>query len=176
MLLKKQTVWLMTMFSLIAVLSIYYLTTPESKMATSLPKTDNNVDKESVVTEESASDPVFSELRLQVTEARSKEKERLQDVVATTEISEADKNKAYTEMQAITDQAATEGVLETLIKSEGYSDALVRVDNKGVNVTVKADEHSATEANNIIQMVIKELDEYKPVTVEFMKNNAKSKK
>ena len=30
MLLKKQTVWLLTMLSLVVVLSVYYLTSPES--------------------------------------------------------------------------------------------------------------------------------------------------
>ncbi len=31
MLLKKQTVWLLTMLSLVVVLSVYYITSPEQK-------------------------------------------------------------------------------------------------------------------------------------------------
>ncbi|MGR5918209.1 SpoIIIAH-like family protein [Bacillus pacificus] len=43
--LKKQTVWLLTMLSLVVVLSVYYVTTPE-KMNTASPTTGEKIGQE----------------------------------------------------------------------------------------------------------------------------------
>ena len=42
MLLKKQTVWLLTMLSLVVVLSVYYITSPESRVNEFAATEDNN--------------------------------------------------------------------------------------------------------------------------------------
>jgi len=172
---KKQTIWLMTMLSLIAVLSIYYLTTPESDLTASVldpvgvkEEAKKNADKVSVDTNEAA-DPVFAELRMQLNDNRSKMKEDLQEVVATTTFSEEERSNAYTQMQALTDVSSTENTLETLIKAEGYSDALVRIEDQNIRVTIKSEKDSPAAANEIIRLVTKELGRYEPVSVEFQK-------
>ncbi len=43
--LKKQTVWLLTMLSLVVVLSVYYVTTPD-KMNTASPATGEKIGQE----------------------------------------------------------------------------------------------------------------------------------
>ena len=166
---KKQTIWLMTMLSLIAVLSIYYLTSPETEMATkpnepALQEVD--ADEASADTQEAA-DPVFSEMRLQLNDTRSKMKEDLQEVVATTTISEEERSDAYSKMQEISDVSSTENMLETLIKAEGYSDALVRIEDGNIRVTIKSDKDSPAAANKVVRLVTKELGHYEPIAVEF---------
>lgn len=57
MLLKKQTVWLLTMLSLVVVLSVYYLTSPESmKNTATTEQQQNNEPDENMVIEEEESD------------------------------------------------------------------------------------------------------------------------
>lgn len=46
--LKKQTVWLLTMLSLVVVLSVYYVTTPD-KMNTASPATGEKIGQENKV-------------------------------------------------------------------------------------------------------------------------------
>ncbi len=172
MLLKKQTIWLMTMLSLIAVLSVYYLTSPNAKLTSILDQnlTENNdTNTEAVANTDEAADPVFAELRLQLNDNRSKMKEELQTVIATTNISEEERSKAYTKMQQLSSVSSQEDLLETLIKSKGYSDALVRIEDNNVRVTVKAKKGTPEAANGIIQMVTKEIGHFEPVAVEFQK-------
>lgn len=96
MLLKKQTVWLLTMLSLVVVLSVYYVTAE--------PKTTNQVtrqekEKESAATKEkdsgsqkiklttkSASDEVFETLRLERQDEMSKKQEELTNKLASTDL------------------------------------------------------------------------------------------
>ncbi|WIY60227.1 SpoIIIAH-like family protein [Bacillus arachidis] len=203
--LKKQTVWLLTMLSLVVVLSVYYVTTPE-KMNTATPtagekvgqekqgvekevtkeatketsnkETDKKEDgkketskketnkKESNVSVQS-SDENFTALRMQLEDQRSAQKEKLQDVMKSEKSSAEEISKAKDELNAIDKMQTKEGLLETVIKSQGgYNDALVRADGNDIKVTVKAAKHSQKEANKIIQLVRAEAG-LKDVGVKF---------
>lgn len=178
MLLKKQTVWLLTMLSLVVVLSVYYITSPEQQKSADLAtveeeKTANN---ETATTESKdgatvisgiASDEKFEALRLKLEEQRTKMKEDLQAIVASTDLPAEDRSNAIERMNELDEISQKEGVLETLIKSMGYDDALVRADGENVRITVKATDHSASAANEIIQMVRTELGSLQPVAVQF---------
>ncbi|WP_203361790.1 SpoIIIAH-like family protein [Bacillus sp. REN10] len=184
MLLKKQTVWLLTMISLVVVLSVYYITSPEqlspdvvstknqageANQSTEQTPQETNVavdNQELEVVTESAGDEAFDLLRLEMEDERNKLKEDLTVKVASSDLSAADKNQAYEEMEKLTELATKESVLETLIKSKGYKDALVRADGTNVRITVKAEKHSAAAANEIIRLVRDELGK-QPVAVEF---------
>ncbi|WP_459499509.1 SpoIIIAH-like family protein [Bacillus sp. C1] len=208
--LKKQTVWLLTMLSLVVVLSVYYVTTPD-KMNTATPTAGEKIgqEKQSVekeVTKETtnketsqsegtketsnketekkdgskketskkesnvtvqSSDENFTALRMQLEDQRSVEKEKLQDVMKSTKSSAEEISKAKDELNAIDKMQVKEGLLETVIKSQGgYNDALVRADGNDIKVTVKAAKHSQKEANKIIQLVRSEAGS-KDIGVKF---------
>lgn len=178
MLLKKQTVWLLTMLSLVVVLSVYYITSPEqqgSNLAgvedkettedkeTSGSKTDGG---DSVISS-IASDEVFEALRMDLEDQRSKLKEELTEIMASTDLPAEKRSEAYDDIKHLEEVARKEKVLETLIRAMDYEDVLVRADGAKVLITIKAKEHSPAEANEIIQMVRTELGSYQPVAVEF---------
>ncbi|PEE41874.1 SpoIIIAH-like family protein [Bacillus pseudomycoides] len=217
--LKKQTVWLLTMLSLVVVLSVYYVTTPD-KMNTATPTAGEKVGQEKQgvekeVTKETtketsnkeatpkettketsgketekkddskketskketskkegnvtvqSSDENFTALRLKMEDQRSAEKEKLQDVMKSTKSSAEEISKAKDGLNAIDQMETKEGLLETVIKSQGgYKDALVRADGTDIKVTVKATKHSQKEANKIIQLVRAEAGS-KDVGVKF---------
>ncbi|WP_079509698.1 SpoIIIAH-like family protein [Mesobacillus jeotgali] len=177
MLLKKQTVWLLTMLSLVVVLSVYYITSPEQQKADLAGVEEKKADeKEAAATESKdgktvisgiASDEKFEALRMKLEEQRTKMKEDLQSIVASTDLPAQERSDAIEKMNELDEIAQKEGVLETLIKSMGYDDALVRADGENVRITVKAKEHSASAANEIIQMVRTELGSFQPVAVQF---------
>lgn len=181
MLLKKQTVWLLTMLSLVVVLSVYYMTSPEQQRnelaATEEKEEAKNSEQEEVTTETEgevvssvASDEVFEALRLELDEERSRVKEELRDIMASTELPSEERGDAYNKIQKLEQVAQKEAVLETLIVAMGYDDALVRADGEKVRITVKSDEPSATAANEIIQVVKNELGQMQAVAVEFQPN------
>ncbi|PHD66032.1 stage III sporulation protein AH [Bacillus toyonensis] len=205
--LKKQTVWLLTMLSLVVVLSVYYVTTPD-KMNTASPATGEKIGQEKQGTDKTvtnvtpnkettketpsketpnkettnkettnketdkkenakketskkegdvsvqSSDENFTALRMQMEDKRSAEREKLQNVIKSSNATAEERSKAKDGMDAIATMETKEGLLETVIKAQGgYKDALVRADGTDIRVTVKAAKHSQKEANKIIQLV-----------------------
>lgn len=73
-------------------------------------------------------------------------------------------------MNALIEQESSEAMLEMLIESLGYSDALVRVEDEKVAVTVLSDEISKQQANEIIFIVRSELEDISDVSVSVSSN------
>lgn len=180
MLLKKQTVWLLTMLSLVVVLSVYYITSPEQKSndlaavkqeekkEQNEAKTDTESKDGDTIVSQVSGDEEFEALRLKQDELRSELKEELNDVVASTDLPADERSKAVDQMKKLNETAKKEEMLETLIRAQGYEDALVRADGKTVRITVKSSkQHSRTAANSIIKMVKEEIGETNYVAVEF---------
>jgi stage III sporulation protein AH len=184
MLLKKQTVWLLTMLSLVIVLSVYYITSPTQQVNDMVSQeegkkqTENQEDNkqtsangEMEVVTEAAGDEAFDAMRIEMQNQRDALHEELTAKVGNADLSADEKSAAYEQMEVLRELATTESVLETMIKTMGYEDALVRADGDKVNITVKADEHSATAANEIIRLVTSEIGQLKPVAVQFQASN-----
>jgi stage III sporulation protein AH len=178
MLLKKQTVWLLTMLSLVVVLSVYYITSPEQQKMTDMAnveeKQDGDKTTDVTASEEDgtiisgiASDEEFETLRMQLENFRSERKEKLEAIMASTDLPSDQRNAAYDELNELDDVANNEAVLETMITALGYEDALVRADGGKILITVKAEEKSAKAANDIIKLVKDEIGMMQYVTVDF---------
>lgn len=183
--LKKQTVWLLTMLSLMIVLSVYYLNAPtEGDFAYS----DNNQEEEDSLTtksieefteKEASSEEAetnsdedietasqnqgdhFTAVRMELTNQRSMEKERLDTILSSNDASTTDKNKAYEAMKNIELVESKESIVEETLKSiKGYDEVLVRnVSDQDVVVTVQTDSLTPEEANEIIQKAKEEFGE-----------------
>ncbi|MFS0764911.1 SpoIIIAH-like family protein [Peribacillus phoenicis] len=193
MLLKKQTVWLLTMLSLVVVLSVYYLTAPEENAAdmTSTEqmeqeenktesKTENKEDTKGETKSEKetskntegssvtiASGDEFESLRMQIEDERAKLNEELTAKMGNTELSAEERDEAYAKIEQLSETKVKENIIENLIVAMDYNAALVRVDGTDVKVSVKADKQTKTEANNIIRLVRKEVSDAQNVVVDF---------
>lgn len=175
MLLRKQTVWLLTMLSLVAVLSVYYITSPQDTTVNqeANEETENgkggdsgNAEQSTVVSNES-SDSAFEAMRMDLNDERSKEKEQLTEKVASSDLSEEERVDAHEQIEQLDELSTKEDMLESMIVALGYKDALVRADNSQIQITVKAEKPNAEAANKIIQMVTKEIGKTNAVAVEF---------
>lgn len=183
MLLKKQTVWLLTMLSLVVVLSVYYITSPEQQQnelaAVNKDKeTEQNngneitdsissgTEKDAQIITNAAGDEAFETLRMQLQDERSQMKEELEKTIGSTDLPVEERSKAKEQMDELNEIAQKEALLETLIKSMNFEDVLVRADNDQVNITVKSEKQSKADANKIIQMVRSEIGPLHAV-VEF---------
>jgi stage III sporulation protein AH len=179
MMLKKQTVWLLTMLSLLIVLSVYYMTSPGGDQMALVTDVDDkedaenmnddgietNVDGEVSGTEDGTvasgtnTDEMFTQLRMELQDKRSRQLEQYEDIMVSSATSE-EKNRAFEAMNQLEEVKYKEGVLEKVIQTEfGYTDVLVRAEEDVVHVAVKANDHSPTETVNIMQMVKDEFGE-----------------
>ncbi|HEO8418703.1 SpoIIIAH-like family protein [Niallia sp. FSL W8-0635] len=172
MLLKKQTVWLLTMLSLVVVLSVYYITSPESRLNEFATTEEENTENAKTNAEEASTDnkgestvsttdseAVFEQMRLDLMEQRDKMKEELVTIQGSKDKTAEEKNEATEKIKEIQEITDNEKIMESLIKAENYEDVLVQTAEDGtVKVTVKAEELSAEAANEIVQLVRKNMD------------------
>ncbi|MEQ6376484.1 SpoIIIAH-like family protein [Bacillaceae bacterium S4-13-58] len=192
MLLKKQTVWLLTMLSLMIVLSVYYMMSPSDGQVAFLDQEENNTAENDVanlneeqedltengdVTEASGdensvissitSDELFTAIRMEREDDYNATKERLDDVIASSDVSSEEKNEALNEIDNLEDRKSKESYLEqTIMAQYNYPDVLVRADDDIVHVTVKADELSDETVVEIMQLTRDEFG-VMPVDVSF---------
>ncbi|KYD09704.1 hypothetical protein B4119_2552 [Parageobacillus caldoxylosilyticus] len=187
MMLRKQTVWLLTMLSLVVVLSVYYVTAPKdmndniafTSHEDATKQKESNKDQADVAVEEmettdgkvtssTSSDDMFTALRMQIEDERSRLRDQLNAIVASANATAQQKSEAMDKIEKLQALAEKEATLETLIKSKGgYEDVLVRAEDDQVRVTIKAKEHSKKSANEVIHMVKSEIPEANDVAVEF---------
>src|SRR5690606_24214243 len=97
MLLKKQTVWLLTMLSLVVVLSVYYVTSDpaNNNLATGGQESDetgkNISDEDMKIITDAAGDEVFDMVRMNLEDKRGKMLEDLTIQVASDELTADEK-------------------------------------------------------------------------------------
>ena len=164
---NKKSLWFLTLFSLILVLSIYYITMPSELLlttGTNISKTDNNTSEPTVNIEES---DLLVALRVESDEEMSKEIEELQLVLTNTDSSVDEKNKAYEKIKDLNSNRALEEKLESQIKESHKLESFVKIKGDNISIIVKSNDHSNNLANNIMRTIQSNYDKPKYITVKF---------
>ena len=162
---NKQKLWFLTLFSLILVLSIYYITMPKEVFES---KKENEVNKENdnKVNIEISDSSSLDVLRVSDDEARLKEIEDLRIVLTNVDSSIDEKNKAYEKLKLIEQNKGKEESLEDKIKSEFNLNSYVKINNNQIKITVVESKHNYELANNIIRSIQEEYNEKMYITVK----------
>ncbi len=158
---NKKSLWFVTLFSLILVLSVYYITMPSELLLT------NNSDylKESVNVEVKQSN-VLTALKVEENEKTEKEMSELR-LVLNSDASSEEKNKAFERLKSINIIKGEEDKLVNKIKENFNLDSYVGIDNDQIKVVVLSNEHSNSLANSIIRNIQEEYEDNKYITVKF---------
>ncbi|MFC0522658.1 SpoIIIAH-like family protein [Pontibacillus salicampi] len=188
MMLKKQTVWLLTMLSLMIVLSVYYMTSPSEDQVAILvddeqqqeqpTNADNNQDGTEGEAEAQTegqdlasgtnSDEYFVSMRMQIEDSRARLKEELEGILSSEQVSATEANEVVAQIRQIEELNTKEDLVEQSIQAKAeYPDVLVRAQESKVFVTVKANELSKGETVTIMNMVQDEFGDNMVVDVEF---------
>ena len=162
---NKQNMWFVTLFSIILVLSIYYVTISDNTLQEIIDNTEQTVSKE-VQVEES---DVLVALRVSSDEEVLAEMEKLQTILLDETASIEEKNDAYNSLQALNSNKGKESKIEELILTEFKYKSFVKIQNDQINITIANNEHSAEIANNIIKKVQELYDTRMYITVKFQK-------
>ncbi|SMO40027.1 SpoIIIAH-like family protein [Melghirimyces algeriensis] len=171
---NKQTVWLVTMLTLMVVLSAYYIVTGPVEPADQITmdeqtsksedvqvKTKEKADKEEKdkkASVDSDSD-YFIGYQLQRSSLRSKMTEKYMDVMTDPKASKEELKKAQQKINELMKVDKTESVMEDLIREEGFRDAVVITNEDDfVDVIVQSEKMSKKQVVKLISMVKKQLD------------------
>ncbi len=167
---NKKSLWFLTLFSLILVLSIYYITMPSELLLTTntsnLLNEENEQEEVNVDIEES---DLLVALRVESDEEMTSEIEELQLILTNAQSSVDEKNKAYEKIKELNDVRGEEEKLETQIKETYKLDSFVKIKNNQIQVTINSSEHSNNLANNIMRTIQSNYNESKYITVKFQK-------
>lgn len=174
---NKQNLWFLTLFSLILVLSVYYITMPNDLLIASssteveeeTKKEDTSTDDKNTISEVDEADSLTA-LRVSLDEERDKEKEELKTIMTKEDATTDEKNNAYEQLKYLSVIEGEEEKLEKLIKEKHKLDSFVKVDNSTITVVAAKKKHDVTLANNIMRTIQGEYDTKKTITVKFEGN------
>lgn len=155
--LKKNQLALI-LLTLVLMLTVYYITSPFDKPA------DNNDDDEPTTgrIEE------LGELRAAIREERALQVLALDAIIADNTTTVAQKTEALENKRYLNSLTENELLLELEVINEGYRDCFVHASTNGVELTVVAEEHSLSVANEIIIMTMQKFNvEFEDVQLEF---------
>ncbi len=174
MVLKKQTIWLLTMLTLMVALSAYYLLNGEPDEISIAPEDPytklngqgnmnayddmiNDMGINITTTPTFDSESLFSTIRMQRVQFRA----QMMETYNQTFQNSKDNNvvaEASAKMEELELLEGKESMVESLIKAQGYADAVVYSQDNKVNVIVQKGELKKEEAVSIINLVAKNLN------------------
>ena len=164
---NKQSVWFVTLFSLILVLSIYYVTMNDNSLASILENTNTTTTTSLPVNSEIEESSLLVSLRVEEDEAVLEEMENYQSVLLDTTTTTEEKNNAYNSLMALNQKKADEEKIEKTIKETYQLDSFAKVKDDTISITIASSEHSTTLANNIIRTVQELFEDQKYITIKF---------
>ena len=164
---NKKNLWFLTLFSLVLVLSIYYVTMPSDFLAASTSSTNNtsltDEDVEVDVTESDAISALKVEDDSKTNDTLSELQEQLTNAETTTE----EKNSLYEQIKTINTNSGLEESIEKKINNDYQCEAFAKIENTSVKVVVDKCENSKSLANNIMRLVQEQFDEKMYISVQF---------
>lgn len=174
---NKQSLWFLTLFSLILVLSVYYITMPNELLL------QNNSDYTATSTMNEDTEEFEKEVEVTITESEEiialrvshedeimEEIEALQVVMMSEDKTIDEKNQAYEQIQYLTSLQGMEERIEKKLKETYQIDSFVSIDNTSVKVVASKKEHDVNLANKIMKSVQEEFENKMYITVKFASN------
>lgn len=166
---NKQGLWFVTLFSLILVLSIYYVTMSDDTLSSILDKnttTSENTQTANASVEESS---ILVALRVSDEEEMLKEMNTLQTILLDDAATLEEKNDAYDQLMAINANKGKEQELEEKIKKEFNYNSFVKIQNDQISIVIESSDHNVATANSIIRSIQSLYDKKMYITVKFQK-------
>jgi len=168
---NKKNLWFLTLFSLILVLSVYYITMPSELLMT----TNNNYMNTEEVSKEEITEPtinveessILTALRIESEEQVSNEIEELQSILVNADATPEEKNIAYEKIKNINNVRTEEEKLENQIQEKYNLKSFIKINGNQIRVVISSDTHDNTLANNIIRSIQENYEQNKYISVKF---------
>lgn len=161
---NKQNLWFITLFSIILVLSIYYISMPSNILEEYTSNTSNNND--TTVSELTPQTSLVA-LRVASDEELLNNINNLQNTITDKEKTVAEKNNAYEELMTLNENKGLEESIESKLKEKFEYDSFVKINKDQINIVISSSKHDKLIANNIIKEVQSMFDTKKYITIKF---------
>lgn len=159
---NKQNLWFITLFSLILILGIYYVSMPKD----ALTVFSGNTNDSSTTIEVSESDVIVA-LKVEEEEKILAAMEDAQKVLLDETTSITEKNEAYETLQLLNSKKGKVLEIEKMIKETYNLDSCVKIEDNKINVTLSCEDKGNEFANNIIKSIQDLYDTQMYITIKF---------
>ncbi|MBQ7137360.1 MAG: SpoIIIAH-like family protein [Bacilli bacterium] len=168
---NKQGLWFLTLFSLILVLSVYYITMPDELLLTNnsnytSQEVNGDIEDAGIVVEESE---LLVAMRVSLEEERLMKKSDLEGLLTSNKATAEEKNEALEELKYLNFLSGQEEMLEAKLKTELDVESFVKIDGIEVTVVAIKDKHDSVLANTIMRTIQSEFTDKMYITVKFEK-------
>lgn len=160
---NKQNLWFITLFSLILILGIYYVSIDDEVAAVLKTEETNN---ENEVIEITESD-ILVALEVENDEEKQALMEEYQSILLDSDSTLEEKNVAYENMQKLTNTSTDENKIKELIKEKFNLNSFVKIKDNTISIVISASDHNNEKANSIIRGVQELYDKEMYITVKF---------
>lgn len=160
---SKRNLWFMTLFSIIIVMAVYYISTPTTDGA--LVSKEVNAGNSNAVDVGDAS--AISSLRVSRDESLENEVNGIKEILMDASTSTEEKSDAYEALKELNSNKGKEETIEVILKKNFNYDCFVKIDGSNVKVVVDTNSHSYDLANKIMKTVQDEFEKKVYVTVTF---------
>lgn len=164
---NKRSLWFLTLFSLILVLSVYYITMPSELLIATNNGTNKKKTEEVSVTKEEKESAELVASRVESEEKMLDKISQLKKILTDSKATTEEKNKAFEELQNINKTRSEEEKIEKRIEDELNLNTFVSIENNNITVTVDSDKHDNKIANSIMRNVQKNFDTQMKITIKF---------
>ena len=158
---NKQSLWFLTLFSIILVLSVYYIAMPNNTLAT-IKENNDNVETLNIKETDS-----LAALRVQNDEEIEVTMNELQKVLLNETSTLEEKNSAYEKLQNINSNKGKEQMIEKLINDNFKLQSFVKIDKDNIKITISKKDLDKKLANDIIRKIQGEYTNKMYITVKF---------
>lgn len=163
---NKKNIWFLTLFSLILVLSVYYITMPNDLLLANNIKNEptDKVDQSDVEVSESS---ILVALRVDAEEEYLDELETLKNVLTNTKSTTEEKNSAFEQMKSLNNIKSEQENLEKIVKEELGYDSFIKIDSNQIRVVVASKDHDTKLANSVMRLIQSKYTNKMYITVKF---------
>ena len=159
---NRKNIWFLTLFSLVLVLSVYYITMPNDVLLET-----TNVSKVTTEVSEASENAILVALRVEREEKVLEELEHLNSILTDVSKSVEEKNDAYEKMKSLNEIKGEESSLEKKIKDTFNLNSVITVDGDNIKVVASSNEYDTSLANNIMKTIQNEYDNKMYISVKF---------
>ena len=160
---QKKNLWFLTLFSLILVLGIYYVTMPTSLMTTNNGNVIEENPKKISVEETSLIETLKQDDNATTMDEINKHKA----IISNDDSSIDDKNKAFDAIKLLNQISSKEELLEEKIKNLHDLNSFIKIEGDQIRVVVDSKKHDKKLANDIMRTIQNNFETKQYISVQF---------
>ncbi len=161
---NKSNLWFFTLFCLILILGVYYVTLP-SNILENITVKETKEEPTSQIEEENS----LKALRVSLEETRKETQDKLETQLTESTIKTEEKNNIYEQLKYLNEVQGREEKLEKVIKKDLNLDCFIKIDNQDVEAVCISKEQNKQLANNIMRTIQNNNNQRLNITVKFQK-------